>query len=119
VLEFLTVVRVFAAVVFIGTLVQATGLSVAAVRDCGGCGVGANTSGTSDGCQGEEESGDCAPDCERCLCCAHHRVVALPPLLDSRLAVSQALPPITAPAPDLSSDPGEILDVPKRSDSAS
>lgn len=111
--------RVLVAVAFLSVVVQATGLSLAAVRGCGGCGAGASSSVASDGCQGDEESGDCAPDCERCLCCAHHRVVALPPLLDSRLAVSQALAPITAQAPDLSSDPGEILDVPKRSDSAS
>ena len=111
--------RVLVAAAFISVVVQATGLSLAAVRDCGGCGASANASAASDGCEGDEESGDCAPDCERCLCCAHHRVAALPRLLESRPAVSQALPPITAPAPDLSSDPGEILDVPKRSDSVS
>jgi hypothetical protein len=113
--------RVLVAVAFLSVLVQATGLSLAAMRDCGGCGAsaGASPAVASDGCQDDDGSGDCAPDCERCLCCAHHRVVALPPLPYSCLAVSQALPPITAPAPDLSSDPGEILDVPKRSDSAS
>ena len=122
-LEFLTVVRVFAVIVFIGMLVQSTGLSLAATRGCDGCGASATTSEAqgqgSDGCDSDEQGGDCSPECERCLCCAHHRVVALPRLADSRPAVSQALLPITAPAPDLSSDPGEILDVPKRSDSVS
>lgn len=111
--------RVLVAVAFLSVVVQATGLSLAAVRDCGGCGASASSSVAGDGCQGDEESGDCAPDCERCLCCAHHRVVALPPLPDSRPVVSQAFALLAAPAPDLSSDPGEILDVPKRSDSVS
>ncbi len=123
-LEFLAVVRVFAIVVFIGMLVQSTGLSLAATRGCDGCGASATTGTTpeaqgSDGCGADEQAGDCSPDCERCLCCAHHRVVALPRLTDSRPAVSQALAPITASVPDLTSDPGEILHVPKRSDSVS
>lgn len=119
-------VRVFAVAVFIGMLVQSTGLSLAATRGCDGCGASA-TSGTvaegqgqaNDGCDGDEQAGDCSPECERCLCCAHHRVVALPRLADSRPAVSQALAPMAAPVPDLSSDPGEILHVPKRSGSVS
>jgi hypothetical protein len=119
-----TVGRVFAVVVFIGMLVQSTGLSLAASRGCDGCGASSTSDPApegqrDDGCDADEQGGDCSPECERCLCCAHHRVVALPRLSDSRPAVSQALPPITAPAPDLSSDPGEILHVPKRSDSVS
>ena len=125
-LEFLAVVRVFAVIVFIGMLVQSTGLSLAATRGCDGCGASATRATApeaqgqgSDGCDADEQGGDCSPECERCLCCAHHRVVALPRLTDSRPAVSQALAPIAAPVPDLSSDPGEILHVPKRSDSVS
>ena len=125
-LQFLTVVRVFAVAVFIGMLVQSTGLSLAATRGCDGCGASA-TSGTvpgrqgqgNDGCDADEQAGDCSPECERCLCCAHHRVVALPRVADSRPAVSQALALIAATIPDQSSDPGEILHVPKRSDSVS
>jgi hypothetical protein len=121
VLKFLTVARVFAIVVFIGMLVQSTGLSLAAIGSgCEGCCAGAKADGQgSDGCETNADTGDCSPGCERCLCCTHHRVVALPRAVDARPAVSQALAPITASAPDLSSDPGEILHVPKRSDSVS
>src|SRR5688572_27633650 len=63
VLESLTVVRVFTVVVFIGMLVQATGLSLAATAGCDGCGASA-MGGTavggqgSDGCDGDEQAGD-------------------------------------------------------------
>ena len=121
-------VRVFTIIVVIGMLVQATGLSLAATAACDGCGSTATRDATAeghdqsrdnDGCDADEQGGDCSPECERCLCCAHHRVVALPRTVDVRPAVSQALAAITAAAPDLSSDPGEILHVPKRSASVS
>lgn len=118
------VVRVFTIVVVIGMLVQATGLALAATGGCDGCGASAprgtaDRGHDNDGCDADEQAGDCSPECERCLCCAHHRVVALPRTVDDRLPVSQAYAAITAPAPDLTSDPGEILHVPKRSDSVS
>jgi hypothetical protein len=120
------VVRGFTIVVFIAMLVQSTGLSLAATRGCDGCGASATSDATApgqgqgnDGCDAEEQAGDCSPECERCLCCAHHRVVALPRVTDSRPTVSQALASIAARVPNLSSDPGEILHVPKRSDSVS
>jgi hypothetical protein len=114
------VARLFAALVFISTLVQSTGLSLAATGGCGDCCAGA-AAGTQagDGCESDSGWGDCSPTCERCLCCTHHRVVALTRTADSRPIVSQALTPISASAPDLSSDPGEIMHVPKRTDSVS
>ena len=109
--------RLLVAVAFISVMVQATGLSLAAVRGCGGCSGatgGASASAASDGCQGDEESGDCSPDCERCLCCTHHRVATLPPLPDSRPADGHAFAPIPASTPAASSQPHEIMHVPKR-----
>jgi hypothetical protein len=110
------VFRALVAIAFLSIVVQATGLSLAAVRACEGCGPGAASASaaTGDGCEGDEETGDCAPDCERCLCCAHHRVVALPRALDSRPVESQALAPTPASEPAASSDPNEIMHVPKR-----
>jgi hypothetical protein len=120
------VVRVFTVIVVIGMLVQSTGLALAAPSGCDGCGASASSSTApvgqpqpGDGCDADEQAGDCSPECERCLCCAHHRVVALPRIFDSRAAVSQAFAPIAAAIPELSSDPGEILHVPKRSGSVS
>lgn len=63
--------RLLAAIVLIRLLAQSVGVGLALADTC------------VEPCEDESggDEGGCEPECQDCLCCAHHRVVTLPPPL--------------------------------------
>lgn len=95
--------RLLAAIVLIRLLAQSVGIDLALADTC------------VEPCEddGGGEDGGCAPDCQDCLCCSHHRVVTLPPALT--LAPTVAFRSVEFPLMDLrgAARADEIMKVPK------
>ena len=98
--------RVLATFVLLQLLAQGTGVLYAAQEAA---------------CRDQDPAGqteDCNSGCEDCLCCAHHRVMVVPPAgdatpLDMReLVFARVSIPVTDPAPN------EIMHVPRSGRSA-
>jgi hypothetical protein len=81
--------RVVVALVLALFMVQALGTASAAPEPC------------AQQCQDDGPDGQCAPDCEDCVCCVHARVAVTGPALTSlpiefcryRVAIAETCPP--------------------------
>jgi hypothetical protein len=89
------------ALIFVRLLSQAAGIDLA-------------FAGKDTPCQEERNGGDCAPNCQDCLCCPHKQAVVLPGALPPSEVIARDLKFVAPSLIFSTTDPDEILDVPKR-----